>query len=767
MRKSKKILGLSVLGLPVLAFISCGDNVNEFANSKEIRVAKYGPQTEFWNQVENEFKNTESYKNGYRLVFIEKEVFGAIDQIVNTSLLDKNSPDLIYSPQDRITDLLSKRALKPYSEEFKNKLIQQINASDAEKSFINSFGSFRYVNDKNASFYNFAHNKEGIVMMSSQTLEEVKKDLENKDTDEMVELVKEGKAFFRIQDGWYGNGILGGHLTSDEMKKMFYVKEDGTWSSGFLKSDSNHSKFKEAVKVAAELMFPVWEAAFSKTEEEYKQTKWSQNGIEQNDLKTLLQHDMGPVQNKVQELLAAKKLKYAFVGSWDVGNASNQGINTFLNTPKLKNDKEYIQAAGSWSWAINSRNNGASVEREKALEEVLSIIFKTESYYAYFKKDTKIPYYTNIQDRLKTRLDEDRKLQQTSLSTFATEAGYANIDELLAKFNENVNIVQQNLSKVYGQDKSWSQEQNSSPLNDANLYTEVYDNTKSKYPGVTDEHLTKLTSNPLKQATGLRNAIAALLGLTDLANLKGSTNETWQIAKTLLKTSSVPKDLEQDENNLHIRKVEKLIFGANGDNGGEKVELTQELKNAESRTKKLAEVKKAAAEFSKTYAKTAVNEETINKAAELYFNNYINQADWLNWKDGYEPQFLATKFPKKDSSSSDKTVSEVTLLVNEYKNGNVAQKIIDVITSTKPLSEKDGLGVFNIKEGRLDNWNPQFKQFWGIWNDQSFGSAKFYESIAKGTTLEQFQEIFVNKIDELVQVNVNTWNSSNAPDFIK
>ncbi|UWD34189.1 type 2 periplasmic-binding domain-containing protein [Mesomycoplasma molare] len=778
MKKFKKILGLTVFASPLAALISCGSpaGTNEFAGSKEIIVAQEGKQTQFWNAVKAEFEKTELYKEGYRIKTVEKDVFGAIDVITQIGATDKNAPDLIYAPNDRITDLLAKKAIAVWDDKLKEEIFNVVQASDEEKKQVSDFGYFSSRNPKYAKgFYNFAHNKEGIVVMSKKPLEEVKTELSNTATDEMVELVKEGKAFFRIQDGWYGNGVFGGVLTKDEMSKVIYKNaETNKWSSGFITTDPNHAKFKEAVNVAAELIWPVFEAAYLKSETEFQSTKWHTKGITQADLKNLLRNDQNAVQKTVFELLEAGKLDYAFVGSWDFGNAAKLGINTFFHAPKLKGQYDYKQAPGTWSWAINSRNNGSSDKRKQALGEVLKLIFKVDSYYGYFKGDTKVPLFNKVQKELQAKSDQDAATGNTNFQSILTKSKYSSADALYKAYDKLLSGVNEALSKVYGRDKSWSQDTNKTDLlNEANLYTETVDKTKDKYVYITDEVFNKLPD--LKKAAALRNVIAALLGLTNLDELKGTAGDQWQVANTLSKTGSWPKEYQFNENNAHVRNIEAAIFGAKTDEGAF-LAVAEEIKEEAKRTAKLEEVKRKAKEFSNTYAKTTVSDDVINKAAELYFNNFINQSDWLKWQSEYKTLFESQKasqlFPKEDGTevNGTATAKEVEDAILESRRSSVAKKVIDVISSTTSLTQ-GGYGTLKLQEERLDRGNPQFGSYWGNWNDKTWGNQQFYEDLAKdknnNDTLEKFQASLVKKLSNVFADTAKAQDSSNALDYIK
>ncbi|MBN3534899.1 hypothetical protein [Mycoplasma procyoni] len=777
MKHWKKLAGLSVLATPMLGFISCAKQENEFKNSKEIVLSIEGIQKEFFNKVEEAFSKTEYAKKGFKLRTVEKGVFDSIDFATTTGFTDRNAADLLYSPADRINNLLANNTIMPYPEGLKDELLTMLNASDAEKKQVETFGSFKFAGKGEVNnFYTFMHNKEGIVMMSSQSLDEVKAELAKAESDSMIELVKEGKAFFRIQDAWYGNGVLASALNEEEMGKLLYRNKDtNTWSSGFLSSDPNYANFKKALGFAAELMYPVWQAAYDMDATEFAKTGWHTNGIKQDDLRTLLSSDMNAVQNKVTQLLSEKKLKYGMVGTWDIQNSIKQGIPTFLNFPKVhdeEGDKKYQfkQAPGTWSWAINARNRGVSEDRLKAIEAVLKAIFSVEAYYGYFTQDSKVSFFQDMQTKVKDKQQEANKSANDAFTKVAKELGYENIDETVKAYEELLSKTNTALNKSFMGD-SWSIMQNGQkdPLAEDNKKEHKLPEA-TEFFGITEELKTELQTK-LAKTTGLRNAVATFLGLTDLTTLKGD-NAEWQVGSDLIKAGvEWPADLIQDKDKktAHVRKIEKLVFGVNGDDEGERNALYAELSTPEKVAAKKAEALAKAKSFSETYSKNKVEDAKIKEAVDLYVDNYANEAVWIRFKDKYNKVLEAAKFNKKDGKASTYSVSDIKAKVEEYRKGNASEIILDVLTSTKSLAD-GGRNVLETQANRLDRNNPQFTSFWPEWNDLTFGNqAKYSEAafINAVSSLETFKAEMEKQIQARLQHTVNTLNSSSAPDYIK
>ncbi|WP_033161177.1 hypothetical protein [[Mycoplasma] collis] len=776
-KKIKKISKIFLLVSPLAALTAIGCAAkNPYAESKEIFVAREGVQKSFWDSVVENFSKTQSYKDGYRIKFVEKDVFGAIDQVTTVGFNDSNSPDLIYSPQDRITSLLQSKSIRPWDVTVKDQILNDIGANDDEKTFINEFGKFQKLSSNSPEFYNFAHNKEGIVLMTKKSLEEVKKDFSDTKTDEMVELVKEGKAFFRIQDGWFGNGILGGVLNEELMKKIIYKKEDGNWSSGFLTSDANNVKFKEALDIAAELMYPIYEAVYVKTAEEYKNSPFGKKGISQDDLKTLLSSNMEVVQNKVLELISSGKLEYGMVGSWDIGNSFKQGIETFVAFPKLKNNYHYKQAAGSWSWAINARNQGVNQKRLDAIYEILKIIFKSESYAAYFKQDSKIPLVKNTQTSLETLIISENKTHLATITKLAKDLGYSTNEEFLNAYDNLFKKLNETLDKKLYKD-SWSFNENTSPLDNSNIKKDtianvlgINDSSKSLFFGITDALFNEIKNLKLKDKTGLRNFVATILKIDNINDLKGSGNEEWQVNPSLVKVT-FDEELHVEKNtnqNAHIRLIENKIFGMNGDNESTISDFIKSF-HSEGVTfdSKVIEFVAKAKEFSTKYAKTTVEDATIKKAVELYLANFYNQVMWEKLQKEYKKVWTTSKFNKKDKTASEETIEAVNKKVDTLRSGNVSSKVINVLTSNKTFND-NGYGIIQYQKERIGNANPQFGgAWWDIWNNQLFGNAKMYEDFQQNVKTEAAFKTKINeKIQSLYTEKVNALNSSQAEDFI-
>ncbi|MCU9931781.1 hypothetical protein NW733_03760 [Mycoplasmopsis felis] len=162
---------------------------------------------------------------------------------------------------------------------------------------------------------------------------------------------------------------------------------------------------------------------------------------------------------------------------------------------------------------------------------------------------------------------------------------------------------------------------------------------------ISDESYNTLNSS-LTSTLPLRNTIASLLGLTnDWSNqlVGGQGNQSWQVGAQILKDGAFAALSEEYKDNIvqeaangenkgsfHMRKVEKIIFGANGDNKESDVlPLIEEISNAikENKLEELqSKIVAKAKVFSNKAAKTTVDDATIEKVAKAYFGNYVNAA---------------------------------------------------------------------------------------------------------------------------------------------
>ncbi|QZE12125.1 hypothetical protein [Mycoplasma sp. Ms02] len=795
MKKNFKTLltGTGALAVLSASFLSAscgagnsGSSRNEFAAEKQIIVAVDGQQKNFYAKVEELFKQTPSYKKGYRLSKIEKGVFDAVD-FQTIGIADKQVPDVFYAPNDRVTTLVQANGVSDLDVLLPNvlpKLKEQGNLSDQDVENLRNFGNVEIVIQKKDGsieptrrFHAIRHNNEGIVLSSTKSLEETKAQLQNPDTDTLAELVAKGEALIRLQDFWYGNGILAGAFKAQDdaqgelIKKILY-SEGAKISSGFLQGDKYHEKYKEALKIVSKLVYPIVEAAYAKNEEEYKETVWAKKGISQSDLIAVLDKDMGAVNNKIWQLQKEGKITYAIIGTWDVqASQKTAGTETFINVIPVAdyNGKkvEYIQAPGSWSWLVNSRNNGSSQERKDAIQDLLLTINNVQSWKAYFDQDSKIPYLNKVQESLRTEVLASNAELSVELNKFAESIGYSNFTELYT--SEQYASLKRDIAQVASTDfGSWSTNEAQDPLAEA---------SRSVLPAVSPEIQ---TATELQKTVPLRNALAAIAGKTnvdDLTHINGA-GEPWKIPVSKFNEklyeseehADFKKNTSEDPTNAHVRKVEKFIFGANGDNGDERSSLINSIVTA-LKNNKLNDMYEAVYAKAKTFAQlmgSQATEARIKEAAKLYFDGYVNAAKVR--KHTIEVYLEKPALAKEGSNVNvgDLTVGKVLDKFSKYETSFAVNKVLNVISSTKPLSTNDGLGVFQTQPSRLDQGNPQFGKIWGIWNDNVFGNKQLYEkNRGKLTTEENFVGLIESQLNHQLGETVKALKQAKSSLYIE
>lgn len=770
----KIVIGSATLAAPVaaLATISCGTTEN-----KTILIAVDGVQQKFYDKAIELFKKTKSGQNGFEIKTIAKDVLGALD--LPTGATDKKIvPDIFYAPYDRITTLVASNAvadLDQFAPGLLDRIAKKVKATEEEKKQLRSFGSVVGI-DKNTQLpaeklFGIRHNTEGVIIASTKSLADVKEDLAKPENDTLLELVKQGRAFLRFQDFWYGNGILGAvaheYKAEDMMKKLLFLK-DGKLSTGLYAENPIHVEFKKAVDLMSEFFFPIYEAAYILDSGAYATSVWGKRNIKQDDLKALLNNDMGAVNNKVFELMKEGKLEYGLIGTWDVQVAqTSANAKTFFNAGKLNDAYTYRQASGSWSYLVNVRNNGSSNARKEAIEEFLECVFDSQSFYEYFKSDSKVPFIVDLQKELKTKVDQDSAAQNAKLQELMSKLKYTDVAEFNNDYDSSIQVID-SLSKVGDSASSWENTASEDPLADSNMYgadkLPVHVVLNSTLESKLGMNFKDIRDKYTEKGTGLRNALAAILGLEKLSDLEGN-GEPWQVAFTKLNEANVSNELfanaKEGKNAFHVRKLEKIIFGANGDEGKEYDAVVEEFKTALKENKlqdlinaKIAEAKKV----SQLLAKKAVADEVITKAVKAYlYTRYINQAEVRNLGDKLTKEF---QFPAKDKSTK-VPATEVIEIVQQYRKNQAVDLIYQTLSSTKSLAD-GGLNVIQYQPGRIDQSNPQFGNVaWSSWNDAVFGNKVLYSEISGTTkTLDAFKKVMYEKLTAIYKEKIDTINSS-------
>ncbi|TDV24219.1 hypothetical protein BCF59_0170 [Mycoplasmopsis mustelae] len=819
--KSKKLLILSSSAFSIGALsvaVSCGSPTTG-KNSKDIYVAVDGAQKDFYNEVKKIFDETDAHKkDGFELKFITKGVFDALN-LGTVGLNDQTVPDIFYLPQDRVTEFVQNNYLvdldkffgKTNGENGESNILETIKTetqlTDNQLPELRTFGTVTGSNktgDKTLSkFVGIRHNKEGIVLASAKDKEATIKELNNKNTDTLKELVEQGKVILRLQDFWYGNGILYGGIQKawdnlpDDQKEFYgqdlkdsfysknlYKKDDGKVSSWFLKDDKYHPLLKQGLTAVADVLWPVIQAAYFMSADEFKNTPWGKNGLSQGDLQGMYITDLNQVNNSIFNAITNKKLEYALIGTWDVQNA-RQAANakSFFNVVNIDDNEEYRQAQGAWLYAISSRNNGSSDLRKKALEEVIKAAFKTESYYKYFKQDSKVPFSQAIQTQIEEKIQQENSPQLKVINDFAKSLGYTDYQDLKQTFGETIKKL--SVSKSWdGNFNNWGTWENLSNSNkpdaDANLISKTKMVSTAELQGEYAAKLKEVNDSQL-DALPLRNTVAALLGLsTDWSKMLVGNGQSWQVSESLLKSGAWEKLTSEDalkkygnvnlvqekkEGNklgtFHVRKIEKFIFGVDGDSESEKQALLDEIIAAmkNNTLKQLKDKIFANAKFfSNTASKTTVSDAEIKKVVDLYLNSYINFARIYAVVDEY---IANTKMKKKDQTDSNVTIAETDAKIQTYEKFLSINFVFDVLTSKTSIKD-NGIGILKVQPSRFDNSNPQLSSVWTNWNDKTFGNQEWYKGLKNINTKEDFINAMEDKLSANYTETVNTFNTQNS-----
>lgn len=802
---SKLMISLSGLtSLTSLAALSAScskDNkytgpVNE---NKEIVIAVDGVQKGMYDNVVAEFNKTEYHtKYGYSIKVLEKDVWSALDASTVGATDTKAVPDLFYGPNDRVTTSVQDNVVVDLNEFLKTTKYKDTNiwrvilGDQASQKLIDElveFGSVNGIKGDNitSKFVALRHNQEGIVMASNKSMDEVRKQLANPDTNSMVELVEAGEAFFRIQDLWYGNGVLAGvfdKLKSDNpenknydnlMAKILYSL-GAKITTGFNGSESNKipqeikDAYKEAAYTAARLVYPIFDAVYNKNDSEYEQTVWAKKGINRETLKSLLNADMGQVQNTVWNLLKEGKISYALVGTWDIQNTQKTAnANTFFNTINVTDDYKYLQAPGSWSYMINIRNNAYSALRREAIVEILKLIYQPKSWLEYYKQDSKIPFIESQKQQLvKDANDFSNPEFNRLMNSVKEHLGYESLEEFSKAFEKYKTKYSISKEKAF-QSSMWQKVPTTAEASEKMLLDKY-----ASVEGFAEKVKTVFTDKTdAGSVLGLRDLIKDIFAI-EFDEESSSENkkwlESWKLSPNVF--TSTPSEIFgslADGGGYHVRKIEEFILGANGDNGAEVDALIQKIKDAISENKLESIYTEAIANAKKlaSYAANKASNEVIELRVRQALNNYVYDAKVQLVTAEIVEQ---SKVNKKDGSLSDWTLQQTATVYEELSKLDSVGKIMDVILSTKTLQD-NGLGIFTTQVNRVDNGNPQFEKLWALWNDRTFGSQNSYQAIYdadkdKNVTEDEFKEAIYQKLGSLFIETAKTIENSQGSTVI-
>ncbi|VEU71138.1 hypothetical protein [Mycoplasmopsis glycophila] len=764
--------------------------------SKVLLVNVDGSQKTMYHNAFYLFKQTQAYAKGYRIKTIEKGAFDILDTTINVGATDeRQAPDILYAPSDRVTDLAS-RGMVVELDKFDPKLLdtlqKSINLTDTEKNDILAYGSYLGLKQGETTpskkFLAIRHNVEGIVLASNKEEVEVRADLLSNENNTLLKMVQNGKGLFFYQNFWFGNGLLGGYFTNRDhlteaqkndseysvdnlMNKSIYQNiEKGAPSSGWVVTDPFHEVFAPVINLAGAMSYEIWNAIYKMTDEEYANSPWGQKGIQRKSLEVALSSDGGNFNNQVYAFFKENKLNYTILGSWELTNAfKNGGVKSVFAAPDVDEGVPYLQSPGSWTYLINVRNLNAEKygnldDRKQALRELLLAIYSPEASNAYFKADTKIPYAKSLQNLLKANVDQTLENENEGAQTFARDLGYANVSELKAKYAELVAPVDALAGAFIGNGWENTADANATSENNKTATTEEFVVRVSSLP---EESVVRFKELLQPYGLPLKNALAGLYQ-TSVAGLTAGT-EAYKLSTDLLsedaKTNSRYDELK-DGKNWHLRKVEKAIFGVNEDN--EKDSFIDQIKEYTIKLLKATTAEEKAAaqgEYDAFYnnlleagyafyaptAKNPVDKATFSdlfaKRMTYWFNNALLRSLGTTLLD-------ALNFPRKDGSASDVKYSKVAQVINDLLKAGIVNKVFDVLTSTTPY-DQGGLGVFRTLQKRPGVSNPQFGIVWETWNEKTFGALPVFTELRdKGNITDK--ESFLNAIRTKLSDNMKT-----------
>ncbi|WP_036452618.1 hypothetical protein [Mycoplasma buteonis] len=753
---------------------------------KVIVIAIDGAQKNMYHNAFYLFMQTDSFKQGYRIRVVEKPVFDAINIIQTIGFNDsKQVADLIYAPSDRVTELAQWNAvldIEKFDPTVLTALKDSVHLTNLELKDIKEYGKYTGIKvkedgiDVESKFLAIRHNQEGIVLASNLSENDARNVLKDTQNNTLEKLVANGKAILYTQNYWYGNGLLGGYFeklqkenkTENQsvlqlMNKTLY-KNEGLPSSGWVKTDPAYKYYGPAISIQARIVWPIYNAIYQMSEEEYKATPWGKNNIDRGALQLALGFDWGQISNNIYGWFGKNALNFTTLGTWELQNAFKNGnVKSVFVVPNGSDSSAYLQAPGSWSFTYNKRNISASPERKEALKNLLLAIYTPEASNAYFKQDTKIPYVGFLQEALKSDVQVATDNENQELLSFAKSLGYDTISLLKEAYNQ----VGQKLASLADSKvgNGW----------DASESKTVYSLSPEQATSITPELVT-LTNSLLKDTIGIKNAAATMLSHSQAEMSKDVQH--WLINKDMFsdaafknpeKTEFVDEVAALTDNGIvHVRKFENKIFGVNGDSDAQFLAELEKIttKLFASATKEDGETqlnnfinsyKTSGYEFIKKYAKTPASKEAYDTAFDKHMSYYVNNAIRRSLA-----QFELTNqiFAKADNTPSEFKLGQVNEKISSADKTSVIGKVFNVVTSKTPLSE-GGLGVFRTQEARPGVSNPQYSIIWDTWNELVFGNKVLYEQIASEQaknkhklTEQEFINIMTDKLSDQMKLKL-------------
>ncbi|WP_322962599.1 hypothetical protein RRG39_00430 [Mycoplasmopsis cynos] len=420
------------------------------------------------------------------------------------------------------------------------------------------------------------------------------------------------------------------------------------------KQKTKEERYSELLKLVQEIPFPSTDAIAKKALGDSIPSKDTITKEQLKEKEELFKKLCGLIDKKIKEI---SELNYP-----NKDSEANKYFKSELNKADTEEKINKI-IPNDWKTKVelwNKLTNKVSIRLRTKVQEILNKTyinndtdqehgekhFLIELYNAYLEAN----YYHAI-DKMQNLDDNKKKIHKDKLHKLNTNETI-NIEEKLkdvdTKLHEAIEANRVDIKKDQGTwGESWSTDDvKNDPSNMENETNS--DNLKSilKKPDNIDQAKYDKALNHISNILPLRNTIATILGLDDLDKLKGSSdgqnNQPWLVGKEILKKEVFSDHnltftyFNGNHNALHIRQLEKYLFGADGDNNDQKEALINKLvaiikddlktMNSQNLDKFKKEIFDKARDFSNKYSKVKVEDDKIKNATEKYLNTYLNVA---------------------------------------------------------------------------------------------------------------------------------------------
>ncbi|UWV76997.1 hypothetical protein [Mycoplasmopsis cynos] len=422
------------------------------------------------------------------------------------------------------------------------------------------------------------------------------------------------------------------------------------------KQKTKEERYSELLKLVQEIPFPSTNAIAKKALGDSIPSKDTITEEQLKEKEELFKKLCGLIDKKIKEI---SELNYP--------NKDSEANKYFKSELDKADTEEKINKIipNDWKTKVelwNKLTNKVSIRLRTKVQEILNKTyinndtdqehgekhFLIELYNAYLEAN----YYHAIDKMQYLNKDKKEEYKKKLIKIDKNSKEQINIqqkiNEIDEKLKEAIEANRVDIKKDQGTwGESWSTDDvKNDPSNKENETNS--DNLKSilKKPDNIDQAKYDKALNHISNILPLRNTIATILGLDDLDKLKGSSdgqnNQPWLVGKEILKQEVFSDHnltftyFNGNHNALHIRQLEKYLFGADGDNNDQKEVLINKLvtiikddlktMNSQNLNKFKKEIFDKARDFSNKYSKVKVEDDKIKNATEKYLNTYLNVA---------------------------------------------------------------------------------------------------------------------------------------------